>query len=214
VTAFAAGLWRWTGRHPAWTPDQGGPEGWPEEVGSYCYEAPDAVVLFDPLVPPGNEQRFWAALDEIVALIARPVAVLLTVHWHARSTAEITARYPGTTVWAPEAAFPEELRGGLARPFRFGGDLPGSVRAIESPGDEAIFWIEEQAALVTGDSILGASDGGLRIPDSWLPDELRGEPIRHLHRPLLALPVERVLVTHGEPVLEQGHAALQRLLAA
>jgi hypothetical protein len=32
-------------------------------------------------------------------------------------------------------------------------------------------------------------------------------------RPLLELPIERVLVSHGEPVLRGGHAALARALA-
>ena len=33
-------------------------------------------------------------------------------------------------------------------------------------------------------------------------------------RPLLELPIDRVLVTHGEPVLEDGYEALGRALAA
>jgi hypothetical protein len=32
-------------------------------------------------------------------------------------------------------------------------------------------------------------------------------------RPLLELPVERVLVTHGEPVLKDARAALEQALA-
>ena len=211
---LAAGLWRWTGRHPDWTPAEGGPEGWPEEVGSYFYEAPNAVVLFDPLVPPEDPDRFWSALDLDVARLARPVVVLLTVHWHVRSTAEILARYEGATVWALDGALAELGSLGPMRSFRIGDELPGDVGAFASPGDEAIFWVPSLQALVTGDSILGADEGGLRIPDSWLPEELRGEPIRRAHRPLLELPVERVLVTHGEPVLEDAHAALERLLAA
>ena len=34
-----------------------------------------------------------------------------------------------------------------------------------------------------------------------------------LMRPLLELPIERVLVSHGEPVLHGGHTALARAIA-
>jgi hypothetical protein len=55
------GLSRWTARHPDWTPEEGGPEGWDPEVTSYMYEAPDALLLFDPLAPeerpPGARSR-------------------------------------------------------------------------------------------------------------------------------------------------------------
>ena len=51
VRELANGLWYWTGRHPGWTPASGGPDGWEQEVGCYFYESPEAVCLFDPLVP-------------------------------------------------------------------------------------------------------------------------------------------------------------------
>ena len=38
VQEIATGLWRWTGLHPAWTPADGGPGGWEQEVGCYFYE--------------------------------------------------------------------------------------------------------------------------------------------------------------------------------
>ena len=37
--------------------------------------------------------------------------------------------------------------------------------------------------------------------------------LARLMRPLLELPIERVLVSHGEPVLRDGRAALARALA-
>ena len=83
------GLWRWTGEHPDWTPEAD----WPQEVGSVYYEAPDAIVLFDPLVPPEDAERFWAALDGDVERACKPVAVLLTTESHARSRDAIVERY-------------------------------------------------------------------------------------------------------------------------
>ena len=52
-------------------------------------------------------------------------------------------------------------------------------------------------------------------PESWLR-HLGGytqEDLRAGLQPLLDLPVEMVLVSHGEPVLRDGHAALERALA-
>ncbi len=52
-------------------------------------------------------------------------------------------------------------------------------------------------------------------PESWLR-HLGGytqEDLRAGLRPLLDLPVEMVLVSHGEPVLRGGHAELERALA-
>jgi hypothetical protein len=72
---------------------------------------------------------------------------------------------------------------------------------------------------VPGDSLIGAEGGGLRLcPASWL--EFLGTGIgldglrRELAQALLGLPVEMVLVSHGDPVLEGGSDALAAALAA
>jgi hypothetical protein len=60
----------------------------------------------------------------------------------------------------------------------------------------------------------GREAGGLRLcPQGWLPQARTHDDLRASLRPLLDLPVERVLVSHGEPVLEQAAAALRRVLA-
>jgi glyoxylase-like metal-dependent hydrolase (beta-lactamase superfamily II) len=77
-------------------------------------------------------------------------------------------------------------------------------------------WLAEPRALVPGDRLLGADGGGLRLsPDSWLrylPSGMRARQLREALRPLLDLPVERVLVSHGEPVLRGGREAIARAL--
>ena len=45
-------------------------------------------------------------------------------------------------------------------------------------------------------------------------DPLYGETLRAALAPLLELPVEMVLVSHGDPVLRDGAAAIERALAA
>jgi glyoxylase-like metal-dependent hydrolase (beta-lactamase superfamily II) len=182
VAQLSPGLWRWTGFHPEWK----------EEVGCVYYEAPETVVLIDPLVPPEDDERFWTALDRDVERVGLPVAVLLTVDWHARSSDEILERYSGTRA-VPVGVEEVRIRG-------VGGE------------SERLFWLPEHRALVTGDVIHGA-EGGVRLcPDSWLPEDLRGEAIRGELCPLLDLPVERILPAHGEPVLANGREALARAL--
>lgn len=186
VSELAPGLWRWTAAHPEWT------EGadWPREVGCVYYEAPEAVVLFDPLVPPERE-GFLAALDRDVERLGRPVSILLTVPWHERSAAELTERF-GARRGAPPAGVVE---------------LPLGVAG------ETVFWLPEHLALVAGDALLGDGDGGIALcPDSWLDGD-DAALLRVALKPLLDLPIERVLVSHGAPVLEDGKAALVRALA-
>lgn len=193
VRQIGTGLWSWTARHPAWTPADGSPDGWDQEVGCIYYEAPGAVVLIDPLVPMEDRDRFHEALDRDVERAGEPVRILLTVDAHVRSSQELAERYD---VEAPELP-----------PIRPA--LPGGVEiAAESLG-EFVFWLPEHGALVPGDTIIGR-DGGLWVPRPWMGDGY--EEGVALLRPLLDLPVDRVLVTHGEPVLTDARAALAAAL--
>jgi glyoxylase-like metal-dependent hydrolase (beta-lactamase superfamily II) len=187
VHEIATGLWRWTALHPGWTPADGGPDGWEQEVSCVFYEAPGAIVLVDPLVPMEDRDRFFEALDRDVERLGRPVRVLLTVADHRRSSAELAERYGGTI-----------------------GEVPADVEVALDRWGERVYWIPEHRALVFGDVVLGRA-GGLRLPRTWIGDEHYDEVAEGL-RPLLALPVERVLVAHGEPVLEDGYSALAAAL--
>ncbi|HVD66407.1 MAG TPA: hypothetical protein VNB65_05865, partial [Gaiellaceae bacterium] len=72
-------------------------------------------------------------------------------------------------------------------------------------------------ALVPGDRLLGDDRGGLRpCPPGWLrylQPGLTADELPEAMRPLLDLPIELVLVSHGEPVLENGQAAIERALS-
>jgi len=215
VRELAPGLWRWTAIHPEWTPahDARG-DGWEAEVGCVYLETPGHVLLFDPLVPgePEARESFLRNLDGDVKRKGKPVAILLTIVWHERSTAELARRY-GASVWA-RAGASERLDAPVSNPFVPGDVLPGGVIGIDGQhAFETIYWLPEQHALVPGDSLLGDGKGGVRIPpERWLRDTAPADFRRSL-RGLLDLPVELVLVSHGEPVLENGHAALSRALA-
>jgi hypothetical protein len=77
-------------------------------------------------------------------------------------------------------------------------------------------WLPSPRALVPGDRLLGDDRGGLRLsPESWLrylPSGMGRRELREALRPLLDRPVELVLVSHGEPVLEHGRAAIAAAL--
>jgi glyoxylase-like metal-dependent hydrolase (beta-lactamase superfamily II) len=206
VQELRAGLWRWTAPHPDWEPD----EDWERDVGCVYYEAADAVVLIDPLVPAGEEERFWQALDRDVERAGRPVAVLVTIYWHARSAQAVADRYDGR-IYAHEGAV-ELLAARDTRvtdPFHVHDPLPGGIVSVDtSRASETVFWLPEPRVLVPGDVILGADDGIRLCPASWLPKGYSLEELRRDLRPLLDRPVELVLVSHGRPVLEGAHEAL------
>lgn len=210
VQQLAEGLWHWTGVHPQWKPAP--EEELPREVGCVYYEAEDAVVLIDPLVPPEAREHFLESLDRDVERARRPVAILLTCPWHARSARELAERY-GAGIWMHGDDPRKPLEG--ARQFEFGDTLPGGVKSFDAHfHGEALLWIPSHRTLVAGD-VLAVAGGGLRLaPDEWLAEEERGGQIRTSLRFLLDLTVERVLVGHGEPVLANAREALQRALHA
>jgi glyoxylase-like metal-dependent hydrolase (beta-lactamase superfamily II) len=205
VLEIAPGLWRWTGYH----------EEWKENVGCVYHETSDGVVLVDPLVPPEDTERFWSALDRDVERAGGGVQILVTVFWHTRHTSAMVERY-SARVWAPSRgrAAIERRAGIVTDVFRPGDPLPGGVQALPtSRATEVLYWIPEHRALVPGDVLLGDGDGSVRMcPESWLPSGSTHAMLAASLRPLLELPVERVLVSHGEPVLAEGQRALAAAL--
>ncbi len=193
---LAPGLLRWTEPHPEWNPHAkpGGPDDWPQMVGSALYEAPDAVAIFDPIVPRDGREDFLRRLDERVA--GRPVSVLTTIQWHRRDREQVAERYSANTsrAWnaVPAGVEPRPLRG----------------------AGETMYWLPAVASLIAGDRLLGDDAGGLRVcPQSWLSRvQVDRAGLAHLMLALLQLPIERVIVCHGEPVLHDGRAALARAI--
>ena len=150
-------------------------------------------MFIDLLLP---ERPPWQRLDRLVG--GRRVHVLTTISFHRRSRDAVAERYRAATSRARRS-------------------LPRGVESVPLPRfGETMFWLLEQRALVAGDRILGGRRGGLRLcPQSWLrylPSSPSVDELRHALRPLLELPIELVLVSHGKPVLRRGHAALARAL--
>jgi glyoxylase-like metal-dependent hydrolase (beta-lactamase superfamily II) len=194
VDELAPGLRRWTARH----------EEWEEHVGSLALETDDGLVLFDPIAPPPG--------------VRRPAHVCLTVFWHYRSTPELKAR-----VWASRRTVKalENRHVTVTDPISDGVELPGGVQAFETGRHgELVYWLPKQKAVVVGDVLLGAgakpraTDEPLRLcPERWLGKATHAD-VRRALSPLLDLPVQRVLVSHGKPVLRAGKRALEAVLQA
>jgi glyoxylase-like metal-dependent hydrolase (beta-lactamase superfamily II) len=205
VSQIDQGLWRWTAYHEEWRAD----------VGCVYCETPNGVVVIDPLVPPDEPVRFWRALDRDVERVGGGVHVLVTVFWHTRSAAALVERY-GARVWAPSRGRRAIARraGVVTDPYRPGDPLPGGIEALPSgKAAEVVFWLPEHRSLVAGDVLLGTEEGGVRLcPASWLPAGTTSADIARTLRPALDLPLERILVSHGEPVLEGAREALAAAL--
>jgi glyoxylase-like metal-dependent hydrolase (beta-lactamase superfamily II) len=214
VAEVAPGLWRWTGYHAEWE----------EDVGSVYCETPYGVVLIDPLVPPDGGDRFWRALDRDVKRAGGDVHVLVTVFWHTRDAAKMVDRY-SARVWAPSRgrAAIERRSGTVTDVFSAGDPLPGGLEARPTVrGAEVVFWLPEHGALVPGDVLLGAGakGGGTRstrlrmCPESWLPEKATHAKLAESLRPLLDLPLRRILVSHGRPVVRGAQKELAAALDA
>lgn len=129
----------------------------------------------------------------------RPVRVLTTIGFHRRSRDEVVRRFDATTSRA-KASLPEGVE----------------TVTIRRAG-ETMVWLPGPRALVPGDRLLGDGAGGVRMcPPEWLrylDPGLTYDELRDALRPLLELPIEMVLVSHGEPVVRDGHAAVERALS-
>jgi hypothetical protein len=193
VEEITPGLRRWTAWH----------DHWEEDVGSVAVDTDDGLVLIDPIGAPSD--------------LGKPEHVLITVYWHGRGTSDVRARH----VWAStRSAKPLENRGiGVTDSFRAGDELPGGIQAFQTARSaEVLYWLPEHKSLVVGDVLLGAgakpraTGDELRLcPERWLGKATHHDLIESL-RPLVDLPVNHVLVSHGLPVLHDGRRALAGVL--
>ncbi len=153
------------------------------------YEHEDGVVIIDPLVPRDTRETFLSWLDDRIG--DRYACVLTTIRWHERDSEFIRRRYAS--------------RGREVGPLALGVCPTPLAGALE-----VVYWLPDVATLVPGDRILGDAGHGLRLcPQSWLKSaEVDRERLAELLRPLLDLPIQRVLVSHGQPVLSEARSAL------
>ena len=207
---LAPGIWHWTAPHPDWEPT----EPWDQNVSSYAIDDGERLLLFDPLSVP----------SELVERAAdRKTAIVLTAPWHERDAQSLVERL-GVPVYTPLPDTAEYLmktygitaeqagdgspdvvwllREGIgeARPYAAGERLDVGVEAFagQKPND-MVLWIESHRAVVAGDTLVDFGNG-FEINARWLNlHGVKREQVVEGLRPLLELPVEQVLATHGGP---------------
>jgi len=204
ATELASGLHRWVTYYP----------GWGHDVASVAIEHEGGVVLVDPLAPAElrEARAFWRALDA-QARTAAAVDVVVTLHYHRRSSPDVAQRYDAP-LWAPEGSV-QRLRVPVNRPFVPGDALPAGLVALASGrDDEVVLWHPGSSALISGDVLLGGIRKPYRVcPPSWLPDGVGRAAVARALAPLLELPVELLVPLHGPPVTTGAGEALSAALA-
>jgi glyoxylase-like metal-dependent hydrolase (beta-lactamase superfamily II) len=180
----------WFSPHPDW--EEG--EDWPEEVPVVRYETDDQIALIDPFLPPGDDFDPGG----------KPVRVLLTQGAHYRGTPDFVERY-GASIWAPPRARWRKMPNPATT-----SELPPGIEAIELDGEpqQVVFWIPEHATLVSGD-VLAGRDGRIRL----FIDDADREPLLESLDRLADLPIERVIIPHGDLVLTDGAARIRAAVA-
>lgn len=215
VHEIADGIWRWTARHPEWHPRT--PFG--AEVASYALRGALETLVVDPLAPDGDVA---ALIDALRLALTDRVRIMVTIPYHVRSSEPLAKRLRGEHKVTIEGhpAVAKRLRDTNAfRPIHGdeelnGGILPiriGNPRRYETP-----LWLPEHHTLVFGDAVV-ESGGALRV---WIQQPLTAERLRWYatrlrpsFAPLLDLAADRILVTHGQPVLSRGREALRAAIA-
>ncbi|HUQ23922.1 MAG TPA: MBL fold metallo-hydrolase [Gaiellaceae bacterium] len=215
------GLWHWQASHPGWRAT----EPWDQNVSSYASDDGERLLLFDPLGVPG----------QIVELAEdRDTAIVLTAPWHERDAESLVERL-GAPVYTPlpdSAQFLMDTYGitaeqagdgspdvvwllrenkGEARPYSSGERLPFGAEVFAGhKANDTVLWLESARAVISGDTLVDFGQG-LEINERWIPPGVTREEIAAGLRPLLDLPVEHVLATHGGPF---DRAALERALSS
>jgi len=214
VRTVATGIWRWTARHPEWHPRTA----FGAEVASYALQGRDETLIIDPLASGGDVD---ALVDALAPALSDRVRIFVTIPYHVRSAEPLWQRlrlacdamiwgHPAVAKRLRDTSGFREMHGGVALD---GGIMPiriGNPRRYETP-----LFMPEHRALAFGDAVVEAG-GALRV---WIPQPLtpaRREwyetRLRPSLDPLLQVDAERVLVTHGQPVVSGGRDALRAAL--
>jgi glyoxylase-like metal-dependent hydrolase (beta-lactamase superfamily II) len=220
VREVATGLWHWEAQHAQWRSS----EPWGPEVSSYAIDDGERLLLFDPLAVPSEIEELGAD---------RKGAIVLTNPWHERDSRDLVERL-GLPVYTPlpdTAEYLMEKWGltaeqvgdgspdvvwllkegiGEARPYAAGDRLDVGVEAFpgQKPND-MVLWIESHRTVIAGDTLVDFGNG-LEINPRWLSPDMTREQVVEGLRPLLDLPVEHMLATHGVPF---ERADLERALS-
>ncbi len=176
-------------------------------VSSYAVDDGERLLLFDPLAVPRE-------IEELAG--ARESTVVLTCPWHERDTCSLAERLGAPVVTpmpdkgSPDVAWLLGDDRSDALLYSAGDRLPIGVEAF--PGrlpNDLVLWVASRRAVIAGDTLVDFGQG-LEIPVEWLPRGVARDQVAEGLRPLLQLPVDLILATHGGPT---NKAALERALS-
>ena len=182
LTDVAPGLWLWRQRYPHWRPEVG----WEPVVTSTYMEC-------------GGEAAVLDARPPTLAVVLKPD--------HVRDVDAIVRRY-GIPAFGPWLFWRQNIPETELEPIQPGTRLPGGMEALyDGRGrGETPLWVPDQRTIVFADALTAQGDGTLRVWGTpW-----HAERVLPALRDLLALPFERVIVSHGRPVHDR--AAFERAL--
>ena len=190
---IAPGLWHWKALRQSIG----------SEVSSYYLLG--ERVLIDPMIP--TEGLGW--FDEH----GRPEHLLMTNRHHDRDAWKLQDAF-GCIVHCIRDGLHEVVGRGTVESFEFGDVLPGGVGAYEVDAicpDECALHVPGHRALACADGVVCWPTDG---PLSFVPDELMDEPertkagLRDAYRRLLDLDFDRLLLAHGDPMIDGAKDAL------
>jgi hypothetical protein len=193
VEEIAPGLWHWKALRQSIG----------SEVSSYYLVG--ERVLIDPMIP--TEGLGW--FDEH----GRPEHLLMTNRHHDRDAWKLQDAF-GCIVHCIRDGLHEVVGRGTVESFEFGDVLPGGVGAYEVDAicpDECALHVPAHRALACADGVVRWPTDG---PLSFVPDELMDEPertkagLRDAYRRLLDLDFDRLLLAHGDPMIDGAKDAL------
>lgn len=185
------GLWLWRVRHPDWSPNCD----WQPVVTSVCVESGGEVALLDPIAPTSDSVVFWRKLDA-----CPPTFLVVLKPDHVRDVDVFSRRY-GVRAFGPYLFWRDDIPETDLEGIEPGSTLPGGLLALyDGRGrNETPLWLPEQRALVFADALI-EHDGRLRVwRTPW-----HEERVLPALQSMLSLPVERVIISHGEPVHDRA----------
>ncbi len=194
MNEIAPGLWHWSAKH--------------ERIGATVssYYLSEERVVIDPMLPAEGTQWFEGH--------GEPAHVVLTNRHHDRQAWRLREAF-GCQVHCIRNGCHELDGRGPVMPFDFGDQLPGGIVVHEV----GAICPDETALHIPAHRALACADGVVQWPGrpglSFVPDQLMDDPedtkraLAAAYHGLLELDFDRLLLAHGEPVLDGGKAALR-----
>ena len=194
-------LFHWTAYH----------RGIDKHVSSY-YVGGEAALLVDPMLPEGGV--------DAVALLGSPQGIALTNRHHLRASAQLVDAFD-CPILCHEAGLHEFAEGGPdVRGFAFGETLRPGVEALEvgaiTAEETALHIGAGGGALAFADAIVHYGGEVGFVPDFLLGDDPEGvkRGVRESVERLRERDFEALLFAHGEPIVADARATLERFLAS